>query len=149
MCSLSNLGLFWFLEVSMCSREDLQAQKCSFWMISVGSYNLLPAELPLTAENHTFSFRFDPQPIVPTLGNQLILHWKCMFSEVNPLWTSSEHSWGPGIDGVAPRTCQKPSGIMEVDGIDEIWNLRICFKKKAEKYTEQICWSILWSGRSQ
>ena len=92
MCSLSNLGLFWFLEVSMCSREDLQAQKCSFWMISVEFDNLLPAELPLTAENHWFSFRFDPgQPIDPTRGNQLILHWKFMFfrgkSALNIFWT--------------------------------------------------------------
>ena len=60
--------------------EDLQAWKCSFWMISIEFDHRLPAELPLMAENHWFCSQIPPQPAPgPTWGNRWILHRKFMF----------------------------------------------------------------------
>ena len=92
MCSLSDPCMFWFLEVSVCSGEDLQAQKWSFWMISVEFNNQLLAELPLTAENHWFFTQIRSWAVTdPTWGNQWIFHWKIMFfggkTALNIFWT--------------------------------------------------------------
>ena len=57
MCTLRNLGLFRLLDTPGCPGEDLQAQKWSFWMFSVELEHQLPAELPLTVENHWFHHR--------------------------------------------------------------------------------------------
>ena len=80
MCTIRNSGLFRLLDLPGCSGEDLQAQKWSFWMVSVEFDHRLPAELPLTAENHWFSSQIQPQPGPgPHEGNQLIWDRKIMF----------------------------------------------------------------------
>ncbi len=86
-----------------CPGENLQAQKWSFWMVSVEFDHRLPAELPLTAENHWFPPRFnlnqilDPHGEISGFGIE-----KSCFSQVDPLWMSSEHSWGPEITRISP-----------------------------------------------
>ena len=84
MCTIRNSGLFRLLNppgyYSGQSGEDLQAQKWRFWMVSVEFDHRLPAELPLTAENHWFSSQIQPQPDPgPHGGNQWIWHRKIMF----------------------------------------------------------------------
>ena len=62
---------------------------------------------------------------------------KSCFSQVDPLWMSSEHSWGQEITRMAPGKCQKPSGIMGVDGIHIIPKSQIWFflqQKKTDLY---------------
>ena len=138
MCSLSNLGLFWFLEVAICSREDLQAHKWRFWMVSVGFNTLLPAEFPLTAENHWFSFRFDPdQPIDPTRGNQSILHWKIMFFRGKPaltiFWTLLRPGNRPyGGPNVSETIWYHGGGW---DRRNQIWESGFFLYKKKQKRT--------------
>ena len=111
-----------------CPGENLQAQKWTFWMVSVEFDHRLPAELPLTVENHWFPPRFnlnqilDPHGEISGFGIE-----KSCFSQVDPLWMSSEHSWGSEITRMVPVKCQKPSGIMGVDGIHIIPKSQIRF----------------------
>ena len=80
MCTLRNSGIFRLLYPLGCPGEDLQARKWSFWMVSVEFDHRLPAELPLTAENHWFPSQIQPQPGPgPPWGNQWIWDRKIMF----------------------------------------------------------------------
>ena len=75
----------------------------------------------------------DPHGRISGFGTE-----KSCFSQVDPLWMSSEHSWGPEITRIAPGKCQKPSGIMGVDGIHIIPKSQIRFfyvKKKPDLFT--------------
>ena len=69
--------------MNLCNSNKIQyfhAQKWSFWMVSVEFDHRLPAELPLTAENHWFPSQIQPQPGPgPPWGNQWIWDRKIMF----------------------------------------------------------------------
>ena len=65
-----------------------------------------------------FTPRFHPSQTLDPHGeiDEFCIGNSC-FTEVDPFWMSSQHSWGSEIIRMIPRKCQKPPGIMGVNRI--------------------------------
>ena len=65
-----------------------------------------------------FTPRFHPSQTLDPHGeiDEFCIENSC-FTEVDPFWMSSQHSWASEIIRMTPRKCQKPPGIMGVNGI--------------------------------
>ena len=112
---------FRLLEDSGWSGMDLHAQKRCFQLISNEPDHRLSTQLPLSFENHWFSWISWSWNLKSGIGRFCIEN-PC-FSSINPCWGTSERSWTPEIDRNVLQMSQKASGILELIRFDDIRKL--------------------------
>ena len=130
MCTIRNSGLFQLLDPQdVPERTYRPRNEVSGWFL----LNLITG-CPLSSLWRPRTIDFPPRFNLSQVLDHNVMGEisgfgieKSCFSQVDPLWMSSEHSWGPEITRMAPGKCQKPSGIMGVDGIHIIPKSQIRF----------------------